>query len=177
MLRRPGFPHSDILGSRLAYQLPEAYRRLLRPSSAPDAKASTVCSSKLDHIHEYESCLTPDKPASDMTNGFDPPDESGRVGIIYLIRRTKRRIEDARVHCVVLNIRSVLPAPGHPDPTQPEETTPAPRSRGPGPDPSGPNSVHAALLPDTTAFQTAEAVVLAAAPAFRRPIVDVPPVS
>jgi hypothetical protein len=43
--RRPaGFPHSDTLGSKLAYQFPEAYRRLLRPSSAPDAKASTVCS-------------------------------------------------------------------------------------------------------------------------------------
>ena len=39
-----GFPHSEILGSKLVYQLPEAYRRLLRPSSAPDAKASTVCS-------------------------------------------------------------------------------------------------------------------------------------
>ena len=39
-----GFPHSDTLGSKLAYQFPEAYRRLLRPSSAPDAKASTVCS-------------------------------------------------------------------------------------------------------------------------------------
>ena len=39
-----GFPHSDIHGSQLVYQLPEAYRRLLRPSSAPDAKASTVCS-------------------------------------------------------------------------------------------------------------------------------------
>ena len=43
--RRPaGFPHSDTLGSKCAYPLPEAYRRLLRPSSAPDAKASTVCS-------------------------------------------------------------------------------------------------------------------------------------
>ena len=42
--RLAGFPHSDTLGSKLAYQLPEAYRRLLRPSSAPDAKASTVCS-------------------------------------------------------------------------------------------------------------------------------------
>ena len=42
--RLAGFPHSDILGSKLAYQFPEAYRRLLRPSSAPDAKASTVCS-------------------------------------------------------------------------------------------------------------------------------------
>ena len=39
-----GFPHSEILESKLAYQLLEAYRRLLRPSSAPDAKASTVCS-------------------------------------------------------------------------------------------------------------------------------------
>lgn len=37
-----GFPHSDILGSQPAYRLPEAYRRLPRPSSAPDAKASTV---------------------------------------------------------------------------------------------------------------------------------------
>ena len=39
-----GFPHSEILGSKSAYRLPEAYRRLLRPSSAPIAKASTVCS-------------------------------------------------------------------------------------------------------------------------------------
>ena len=37
-----GFPHSDILGSQLGCQLLEAYRRLLRPSSAPDAQASTV---------------------------------------------------------------------------------------------------------------------------------------
>ena len=37
-----GFPHSEILGSQPAYRLPEAYRRLPRPSSAPDAKASTV---------------------------------------------------------------------------------------------------------------------------------------
>src|SRR5699024_4954767 len=39
-----GFPHSDTLGSKLVCQLPEAYRRLLRPSSAPGAKASTECS-------------------------------------------------------------------------------------------------------------------------------------
>src|SRR5450631_1305581 len=42
-----GFPHSDILGSQLGCQLLEAYRRLLRPSSAPGAKASTVCPYKL----------------------------------------------------------------------------------------------------------------------------------
>jgi hypothetical protein len=28
-----GFPHSDIFGSKLVRQLPEAYRSLLRPSS------------------------------------------------------------------------------------------------------------------------------------------------
>src|SRR5690348_18454272 len=38
-----GFPHSDILESQLGCLLLEAYRRLLRPSSAPGAKASTVC--------------------------------------------------------------------------------------------------------------------------------------
>src|ERR1700690_4145848 len=37
------FPHSDILGSKSGCRLPEAYRRLLRPSSAPGAKASAVC--------------------------------------------------------------------------------------------------------------------------------------
>src|SRR3954465_3260213 len=37
-----GFPHSDTLGSQLGWQLPEAYRSLLRPSSAPGAKASTL---------------------------------------------------------------------------------------------------------------------------------------
>ena len=44
LARLAGFPHSEILGSQPAYRLPKAYRRLLRPSSAPDAKASTICS-------------------------------------------------------------------------------------------------------------------------------------
>ena len=38
-----GFPHSDIPGSQLGCQLPGAFRRLQRPSSALDAKASTMC--------------------------------------------------------------------------------------------------------------------------------------
>jgi hypothetical protein len=42
------FPHSEIPGSTLGCQLPGAYRRLPRPSSAPGAKASTVCSKKLE---------------------------------------------------------------------------------------------------------------------------------
>ena len=45
-----GFPHSEILGSKLVCQLPEAYRRLRRPSSPVIAKASTVCAYSLDHI-------------------------------------------------------------------------------------------------------------------------------
>ena len=48
--QRGGFPHSEIPGSKLVYQLPEAYRRLLRPSSPVAAKASTMCAYSLDHI-------------------------------------------------------------------------------------------------------------------------------
>ncbi len=40
---RGGFPHSEISGSKLICQLPEAYRRLARPSSPVIAKASTIC--------------------------------------------------------------------------------------------------------------------------------------
>jgi hypothetical protein len=49
--RRPmtaaGFPHSETPGSQPGCRLPGAYRRLQRPSSAPGAKASTVCPKKL----------------------------------------------------------------------------------------------------------------------------------
>ena len=38
-----GLPHSEILGSKPAWRLPEAYRSLPRPSSPAGAKASTVC--------------------------------------------------------------------------------------------------------------------------------------
>ncbi len=37
-----GLLHSDIPGSKLAWQLPEAYRSLLRPSSLFDVKASAI---------------------------------------------------------------------------------------------------------------------------------------
>ncbi len=49
-----GFPHSGIPGSSLACQLAEAYRRLLRPSSSPGAKASTLCPSLLLHQERYK---------------------------------------------------------------------------------------------------------------------------
>ncbi len=41
---------SEISGSKLICQLPEAYRRLSRPSSPIIAKASTTCSYSLDPI-------------------------------------------------------------------------------------------------------------------------------
>jgi hypothetical protein len=49
-LKRGGFPHSEISGSKLICQLPEAYRRLPRPSSPVIAKASTTCTYSLDPI-------------------------------------------------------------------------------------------------------------------------------
>ncbi len=42
------FPHSDIPGSKVGQHLPRAYRSRPRPSSAPSAKASTVCPCSLD---------------------------------------------------------------------------------------------------------------------------------
>ena len=42
-MTRMRFSYSEILGSTFAWQLPEAYRSLQRPSSASSAKASTGC--------------------------------------------------------------------------------------------------------------------------------------
>ena len=61
-----GFPHSDIPGSQLVCQLPEAYRRLPRPSSPVIAKASTVCACSLDHI-------TPRRLSRDHMDWFNLP--------------------------------------------------------------------------------------------------------
>ena len=50
-----GFPHSEILGSKVGQHLPQAYRSRPRPSSALGAKASTVCSCSLDQ-KEHVMC-------------------------------------------------------------------------------------------------------------------------
>ena len=53
------FPHSDTPGSQLGCQLPRAYRRLQRPSSALDAKASTMCPLQLvKHKHSTKTTKT-----------------------------------------------------------------------------------------------------------------------
>lgn len=57
---RSGFPHSDIFGSMLAYQLPEAFRRPPRPSSPVIAKASTTCTCSLDPITSLSSVIDRD---------------------------------------------------------------------------------------------------------------------
>ena len=44
-----GFPHSDTSGYCAPYRLAWAFRRLARPSSPPDAMASTMCAYSLDH--------------------------------------------------------------------------------------------------------------------------------
>src|SRR5699024_2608541 len=56
------FPHSDTLESTSVCRLPEAYRRLPRPSSAPDAKASTDCSYKLTQHKKIKHKNTKNKP-------------------------------------------------------------------------------------------------------------------
>jgi hypothetical protein len=71
-MTRAGFPHSDILGSRFVCQLPEAYRRLPRPSSAPSAKASTLCPYKLDHKDHSKRCSRP-LCSSQATTGHRTP--------------------------------------------------------------------------------------------------------
>jgi hypothetical protein len=43
-----GFPHSEIRGSMAVQRLTAAYRSRPRPSSAPGAKASTMCPYSLD---------------------------------------------------------------------------------------------------------------------------------
>ena len=44
-----GFPHSEIFGSKLDWQLPETYGSLLPPSSPPDTKASTKMLFSINH--------------------------------------------------------------------------------------------------------------------------------
>ena len=69
------FPHSEIPGSTLGCQLPGAYRRLPRPSSAPGTKASTVCPKKLEHTRQEQRCSRPlcSSQNTDRTNPQPPP--------------------------------------------------------------------------------------------------------
>jgi len=53
VLQTAGFPHSDTPGSSACCRLPEAFRRLPRPSSPLAGKASPVCPLYLDRINPH----------------------------------------------------------------------------------------------------------------------------
>ena len=74
-----GFPHSDTLGSQLGWQLPEAYRSLLRPSSAPGAKASTVRSYTLTNKDARVHCAVLKQHTRTESNSRTKP--STKAGI------------------------------------------------------------------------------------------------
>jgi hypothetical protein len=72
------FPHSDTPGSTLGCQLPRAYRRLLRPSSALDAKASTTCPFQLvthttNPTHKPHHRHTGARPTDEASNAHNTP--------------------------------------------------------------------------------------------------------
>jgi hypothetical protein len=79
-----GFPHSDTLGSQPGCRLPEDYRRLQRPSSAPGTKTSTVCPYKLDTRHymlnsaENRRCSRPLCSSQDTDGTMPQGPPSGR---------------------------------------------------------------------------------------------------
>src|SRR5215213_880898 len=73
-----GFPHSDTLGSTLGWQLPEAYRSLPRPSSAPGAQASTVCPQHLGHTKPTLHHLRPSEEGTNPMNGGIPTSNSAK---------------------------------------------------------------------------------------------------
>jgi hypothetical protein len=103
-----GFPHSETLGSQLVCQLPEDYRRLQRPSSAPSAKASTNVPLKTSG----NTTITETK----MTTKQQPQAKdpwSIRFTIAIL-----ENFKDARVHYAVLKQRTNPPGkPVTPHPT------------------------------------------------------------
>src|SRR5664280_145344 len=81
-----GFPHSDTLESQLGCQLLEAYRRLLRPSSAPGAKAFTVCPYKLATQHNTTQTTNP--PPTKAADSSTAEHKDARVHYAVLKQRT-----------------------------------------------------------------------------------------
>src|SRR5512144_942736 len=104
-----GSPHSDTLESQLGCQLLEAYRRLLRPSSAPGAKASTVCPYKLTN----PQLDNPPHPTNQHHN--QPADTMQQI--------RPQNTTDARVHYAVLKQRPDPTRHPAPTPTRPTPTT------------------------------------------------------
>ena len=88
-----GLPHSEISGSKVVCYLPEAYRKLQRPSSPLAAKASTVYASSLDHITQNSTDRSTPSRTTAQQRTIDTPKNTS-VSIL--------------VTCVLLNARLLL---------------------------------------------------------------------
>ena len=91
-MTRAGSPHSDTLGSQPASRLPEAYRRPPRPSSAPDAKASTERPKKQNTNPTKDKQTTDHTPTTPTTTHQESRKKKEGRGP----RHTKNK--DTRVH-------------------------------------------------------------------------------
>ncbi len=122
-------------------RLPEAFRRLQRPSSPPAAKASTVCAYSLDHIPKQPFRCTARKyhsvPRSDLPSRHLTPDmRSTRNSCVYLthsLRQSRKLpLPQSRYHTSTLlkNLPGAKPRlqqPAAPRPDARVWTLPYPR--------------------------------------------------
>ena len=105
-----GFPHSEILGSKPCWRLPEAYRSLKRPSSVLSAKHPPYALASNPHdpsgnggkpqAHGKNSAGNTNHHTNDHTQNDQTPDseESGEINS----RRHPQKASPARVHYPVL---------------------------------------------------------------------------
>ena len=107
-----GFPHSEILGSKPCWRLPEAYRSLTRPSSVLSAKASTIRPSRASK-HRTTDLRTNDHKTIRTKNKTSTRRSSSEKTV------NKKRIFLARVHSPVLK----PPPRPEPEPANPTRGT------------------------------------------------------
>ena len=157
-----GFPHSEILGSRFVCQLPEAYRRLPRPSSAPGAKASTLCPYKLQPQKTKMLASTVQFSNNDQAHHQHPtpthPNPAAEAGCTgpAALRPTPGTTHPTRARGLPETIRRT----SHPTAAVP----------------SGPNSVSCAgTVPDPPRSHPAKPGVLGARSGCLPAVIDVPP--
>lgn len=106
-----GLPHSEILGSKPCWRLPEAYRILKRPSSVLSAKASTMrpCgrhSQRPCHPAAFLIARLPDDKSSHCSNDHKTIDLETKLrtesGEIAISKKKTKPFSLARVHYPVL---------------------------------------------------------------------------
>ena len=118
-------PHSETPGSKSGCRLPEAYRRLPRPSSAPDAKASTVRPKKLEHTTTIRNCKTRETPPT------PPPEKGAEKKWSLPVKRCSRPLYSSQT---TTSTPSATPLQGQPqEGPEPRETAtphPPPKKEG-----------------------------------------------